>query len=248
MYHKDKTASFDVDAQNGFTPLCPDELPVPGGHEIAAALNAQAKLASFRVGSKDAHNPDAKWVATEAKPQFHPVDGHPELDIHWKRHCEVGTYGFELLAGLPHPKQYNFFVWKGVENDLHPYGACYHTLDWKTNRVTTGVIEVLRANGIQNVIVGGLATDYCVKNTALQLRDAGFEVILNLAACRGIDPKTIAEAIKEMAAAGIVIADEVTLEGMFTDEPTPAEPLIDPEFAQVLANGLSGKSVGFNKV
>lgn len=243
MYHKDKTASFDVDAQNGFTPNCPDELPVPGGNEIVAALNAQATLASFRVGSKDAHNPGAKWVATEDNPQFSPVTDQPELDIHWKRHCEVGTYGFELLAGLPHPKDYNFFVWKGVETDLHPYGACYHTLDWKTNRVTTGVIEVLRANGIENVIVGGLATDYCVKNTVLQLLDARFNVIVNLAACRGIAMDTIADAVLEMVRAGAVIVDDVmACPQHFTDKPTPTEPRLDPEFTRVLAEGLAGKT------
>ena len=66
-------ASFDVDAQNGFTPRCPGELPVVGGDAIAAELNAQALLASLRVGSKDAHSPHAVWVATEAAPQFSQI-------------------------------------------------------------------------------------------------------------------------------------------------------------------------------
>ncbi|MBD4503332.1 isochorismatase family protein, partial [Xanthomonas citri pv. citri] len=76
-----------------------------------------------------------------------------------------------------------FFVWKGVEPDLHPYGACYHDL---AERRSTGVIEYLRQNGVSHVLVGGLALDYCVKNTALQLRRAGFEVLLYLPACRAI--------------------------------------------------------------
>ena len=46
-----KIASFDVDAQKGFTPLCPDELPVPGGDTIAPALNQLAARASLRLGS-----------------------------------------------------------------------------------------------------------------------------------------------------------------------------------------------------
>ncbi|MBQ2134582.1 MAG: isochorismatase family protein, partial [Phascolarctobacterium sp.] len=46
-------------------------------------------------------------------------------------------------------------------------------------------------------------TDYCVKNTVLQLRNAGFEVILNKAACRGIAPETIASAMAEMEVAGV---------------------------------------------
>lgn len=204
---KNTTASVDVDAQKGFTPLCPNELPVPGGDEIAEALNRQATYAAFRIGSKDAHAPTAHWVADGVLKKQFDVVGMKNADIRWNRHCEVGTDGFELLDGLPHPMDYSFFVYKGVERDVHPYGACYHTLNWKIDRKTTGIIEFLRANGVKTVIVGGLATDYCVKNTVLQLLDAGFRVILNLEACRGIAPDTIDQAIAEMKAAGVIIAD-----------------------------------------
>lgn len=199
-----RTASFDVDAQCGFSPLCPNELPVPDGHNIVAELNAQAGLASVRVGSKDAHSPNAAWVATAEAPQFTPVEGLPNVDIRWNRHCEVGTPGFELLPGLPHVSAYNFFVYKGVERDMHPYGACYHDT---AERRSTGVIEFFNIREIDTVIVGGLATDYCVKTTALQLRNSGFHVIVNLAACRGISKDTVDAAIEQMRRAGIVIVD-----------------------------------------
>lgn len=213
-FTKNTTASFDVDAQNTFTPLCPAELAVPGGDTIVSALNAQAELARIRVGSKDAHAPNASWVATETLPMFSTV-GLPDSDIRWNQHAVVGSYGFELLEGLPHPRDYDFFVWKGIEPDMHPYGACYHTLNWRDNRMSTGVIEYLRAVGITAVIVGGLATDYCVRNTALQLRDAGFDVVLNLASSRGIAESTIAEALIEMKSVGIIVVDDVTTAGLF---------------------------------
>lgn len=199
-----ETASFDVDAEKGFTPLCPNELPVTGGDGIVGALNEQATRAKFRVGSKDAHPFLALWEATKERPQFSIV-GAKNVDIRWNRHCINGTRGGELLDGLPHVMDYDFFVWKGIEPDLHPYGACYHDLG---NTRSTGVIEWLRANGVKNVIVGGLATDYCVKTTALQLAKAGFTVILNLAACRGIAPDTIEAALAEMAAAGIIMVND----------------------------------------
>jgi len=198
-----KTASFDVDAQKGFTPLCPGELPVAEGDKIAQALNRQAKLASVRVGSKDWHNTNAVWLAGKDKPQFSPVEGE-NVDIRWNPHCIGGTKGAELLDELPHPSKYNYFVWKGMEPDMHPYGACYHDLAGKSS---TGVIEFLKSRGIDTVIVGGLATDYCVKRTALQLKNAGFNVIVNLAACRGISAPTITAAIDEMKNAGIHIID-----------------------------------------
>ena len=195
------TAAFDVDAQYTFTPECPQELPVVGGTEIVNALNEQAELASIRVGSKDAHSPKAIWVANAARPMFTPVEGE-NVDIAWNQHAVPGTKGFELIEGLPKPAEYDFFVWKGIELDMHPYGACYHDL---ADRMSTGVIEYLKFNDIENVIVGGLATDYCVKTTALQLRKAEFNVIVNMEACRGIAEETVSAAVKEMQKAGIEI-------------------------------------------
>jgi nicotinamidase/pyrazinamidase len=202
-----KTAAFDVDAQYTFTPECPDELPVTGGNEIVAALNKQATYASFRVGSKDAHSPKAVWVANDEQEMFSPVTGE-NVDIAWNLHAVPGTKGFELIEGLPKPVEYDFFVWKGVELDMHPYGACYHDLG---DQLSTGVIEYLKIKAIETVIVGGLATDYCVKTTALQLRAADFEVIVNLEACRGITEDSVNLAIKEMKLAGIIIINK-TLE------------------------------------
>lgn len=196
-------ASFDVDAQNCFTPRCPDELPVPEGDQIVAELNRQAQYARFRIGSKDAHPENALWVATHTNPQLTPLD-HPHADTFWNCHAVPGSFGFELIEGLPHPNEYDFFIWKGVEPDMHPYGACYHDLAGKQS---TGVIEFLTVHSVRHVIVGGLATDYCVKTTVCQLLDAGFDVILNLAACRGIAPDTTQAAIETMQQRGVILID-----------------------------------------
>lgn len=192
-------ASFDIDAQNTFTPVCPAELPVAGGDTIADELNAQAKLASLRVASRDAHTMQALWLSDEQHLPLSPIEGHPDLDIRWPAHAIIGTKGFDFIDGLD-TDAYDFQVFKGIEVDKHPYGACYHDLG---NKLSTGVIEYLRCHGITTVICGGLATDYCVKTTVLQLRNAGFEVILNKAACRGIATDTIATAMKEMETAGV---------------------------------------------
>lgn len=201
--NKNQIAAFDIDAQQTFTPLCPDELPVAGGDEITAELNAQAQFASLRVASRDAHSPKAVWIANDEHAPLTPVTGYADSDLYWPSHAIVGTKGFEFIPGLD-PKAYAFQVYKGIEPDKHPYGACYHDLK---NTLSTGVIEFLQSRGIKAVICGGLATDYCVKNTVLQLVRAGFAVILNLAACRGIAPDTVAAALDEMRGAGVIIAD-----------------------------------------
>ncbi len=202
---KNQIASFDVDAQNTFTPLCANELPVPKGDEIVGELNEQALFARFRLGSKDAHHPKAIWIADESHPPLSELTAE-NADCYWPPHAIVGTKGFELLSGLPSPNQYDFFVWKGIELNLHPYGACYHDLKEKQS---TGVIEFLSFHQVTTVIVGGLALDYCVKTTALQLAKAKFSVILNLNACRGISCETIESAISEMKNYQIEIINSV---------------------------------------
>ncbi|WP_263147051.1 nicotinamidase [Pseudomonas sp. RIT-PI-AD] len=196
-----KIASFDIDAQKGFTPLCPDELPVPGGDGIVPALQEMAERAHLRLGSKDAHSPQAPWVVASHAEMLRSLP-LANADLSWVSHCVPGTPGFELLDGLPQPLDYDYFVWKGVEPDLHPYGACYHDL---AERRSTGAIEFLRQNGVSHVVVGGLALDYCVKTTALQLRRAGFAVSLYLPACRAIAESTARAAEAEMRAAGIAL-------------------------------------------
>lgn len=195
-------ASFDIDAQNTFTPVCPDELPVAEGDTIAPELNANACFASLRLGSRDAHTLSALWLSDAEHAPLTPIAGHPDLDVRWPAHAIIGTKGFDFIDGLD-PKAYDFQIFKGIEPDKHPYGACYHDLQ---DKLSTGAIEYLRCHGITTVICGGLATDYCVKNTVLQLKRAGFDVILNKAACRGIAPETVAAALEEMQAAGVRLA------------------------------------------
>ncbi|WP_025565838.1 isochorismatase family protein [Psychromonas sp. SP041] len=200
---KSTTASFDVDPQCGFTPLCPDELPIVEGDLIADELNAQAHFAQYRVVSKDCHPAKAPWIANSPEEIMSPVEGeYPSLDIKWPAHCVVGTKGNTLIPGLPQESSYDFLVEKGIDPLMHPYGACYHDLG---EREGTGVIEWLLSKNIITVIVGGLATDYCVKTTVLQLCKAGFQVIVNLAACRGVDSETTEIACKEMQDAGVIL-------------------------------------------
>ncbi|MBB4866837.1 nicotinamidase/pyrazinamidase [Pseudomonas nitritireducens] len=190
----DATASFDIDPQVGFTPLAPSELPVPGGDEIVGELNAMAALARLRVASKDAHTPTAPWVVETHAEMLQPT-GLPNADLTWVSHCVPGTPGYEFIPGLPAELDYDFVVYKGVSPSLHPYGACFHDL---ADKLSTGVIEYLKAQGIKNVIVGGLAYDYCVKTTAVQLAKAEFNVIVNMAATRAIADNSAADATREL--------------------------------------------------
>lgn len=176
------TASHNVDPQNGFTPLCPTELPVTDGDKIVDELNKQNNLVKYKTVSKDMHPVNSIWIANDEHPQFSPIEGE-NVDISWKSHCISGTFGSELISGLPKMCDYDFFVAKGFEPDLHPYSSCYHDLNKK---ISTGLIEWYISKHIDTVIVGGLATNYCVGSTVIDLVNAGFDVILNLGGCKGI--------------------------------------------------------------
>ncbi len=202
-FDKAQIASFDIDCQNAFTPLCPEELPVAGATEIVAELQKQALHAQYRIASKDSHCPDAIWVADDEHPVFSSMQGD-NVDMRWPRHAEPGSKGFELIAGLPKVTEYDYFVWKGVEPDMHPYGSCYHDF---AEKLSTGVIEFLHNNKVQLVLTGGLATDYCVKATVLQLCHAGFQVVVNLAAVRGIGEDTSLAAKIAMQEAGAILLE-----------------------------------------
>ncbi len=198
---KEQAASFDVDPQRGFTPLCPDELPITGGDGIADELNQQAEYAAYRVVSKDEHPLGALWVTSDPNAVMTPVkEDYPNLDVKWPAHCVVGTEGNKLIPGLPNEDTYDLVVRKGVDQEKHPYGACYHDL---AGAESTGAIEWLREHLVETVIVGGLATDFCMKTTALQLSAAGFRVIVNLGACRSVNPATLEEDLAQMHHAGI---------------------------------------------
>ena len=96
---KTAIASFDVDAQKSFTPLCPNELPVVGGDQIGAELNYMASLVGHRIGSKDAHTPNAPWVVQQQSDMMQAT-GLEHADLTWVSHCVPGTPGFELLDEL----------------------------------------------------------------------------------------------------------------------------------------------------
>lgn len=195
-------ASIDVDPTNGFTELCPNELPVPDALSIVPEMNFVGKKVDIRVLSRDAHTKAAEWQATSENPQLSEITDAPDMDVRWNIHSVAGTFGGQLIDGLPHVRDYDFVVWKGIEPDMHPYSAIFHDLGKK---LSTGVIEKLHYEGITDVIVNGLATEYCVMATAIDLHAAKFKVALYLPACRGISADGVEKAIETMSEMGITI-------------------------------------------
>lgn len=199
-------ASVEVDVMKTFSELCPNELPVEGALEIVKPINKMAMKAEFRIGTKCAHSEKAEW-RTNKNEEVGQSRDNPQSPHKWKMHGVPGTMGFEMLDGMPEPTEYDYFVWKGMETDLHPYGACYHD---PLNKISTGLIEWLLINDVTTVVVSGLAFDYCVKTTALELAETGlFKVVLIKECTRGINPNGYDAVEKELTDNGVILLNTV---------------------------------------
>jgi nicotinamidase/pyrazinamidase len=167
-----------VDFQNDFTPG--GALAVPGGDEIAAPLESLLDRFDLVVATRDWHPPD------------HGSFGNP-----WPVHCVQGTPGAELHPSLDRT-QVDVVVDKGQD----PEGDGYSAFE------STNLGDLLRERGVDRLYVAGLATDYCVKNSVLDARREGFDVVVLEDAVRGVDvePGDSERALEEMERAGAVLS------------------------------------------
>jgi nicotinamidase/pyrazinamidase len=154
-----------VDAQCGFTSLCPDELPVPGGVEIVANINRLLALS---------------WARIDASQDWHPPDHRSFFggkDNLYPPHCVQGTRGAEFLPGLD-SKRFQTIWRKGYDRDFEAYALTAQHPDFPA---------LLREAGLTTVVVCGLAANICCFFAARDLRQAGFRVLLVEDASAGID-------------------------------------------------------------
>ncbi|MDY3560840.1 isochorismatase family protein [Gemmata sp. JC673] len=159
------TSLLVVDAQQGFTELRPAELPVPGGADIVAGVNALLALPFARI---------------DATQDWHPADHRSFLgraDNLYPPHCVMNTPGAEFLPGL-HTHRFGAIWRKGYDHDFEAYAVTAQH---------PGFAAFLRASGVETVVVCGIATNICCFFSARDLRRAGFEVLMVEDASAGID-------------------------------------------------------------
>lgn len=187
-----QTALIVVDVQNDFADPA-GGLAVAGGAEIVPAVNRAIASASA-AGALVAYTQD--WHPTST-PHFAKDGGI------WPVHCVADTWGAELHPALVvnGPR-----VRKGVNGEDGYSG--FTMRDPSSGQTTPTELEgILRAGGVERVVVCGLATDYCVKATAIDAANLGFETRLLLDAVRAVDlsPGDGDLAIDEMRAAGVTV-------------------------------------------
>ncbi|MGF1579289.1 MAG: isochorismatase family protein [Gemmataceae bacterium] len=160
-----ETSLLVVDVQKGFTELCPDELPVPGGTTIVPQIN---------------HLLSKPWKRIDASLDWHPPDHCSFLgqkDNLYPAHCVMGTPGVEFVPGVETDKLR--VIWrKGYQHDFEAYAVTAQH---------PGMIDLYRAEGIITVVICGIATNICCFYAARDFQTAGFRVVLVEDASAGID-------------------------------------------------------------
>lgn len=194
-----KKALIVVDVQNDFLPG--GALPVKGGDEIIPLINQLLEQEfDVKVGTKDWHPKNhLSFAVNHGKQPGETAIIEGVSQILWPVHCVQNTAGAEFPLELDASKFERIF-YKGVDPAIDGYSAFYNS--GKKN--STGLGEYLNEQGITEVYVVGLATDYCVKFTVLDARKLGFETSVIKDACRAINvnPGDEELAVQEMRHAG----------------------------------------------
>ena len=174
-----------VDVQNDF---CPGgTLAVPEGDQVVPVINRLMDAFPLIVASKD-------W--------------HPKDSVHfdkWPHHCVQETKGAEFHPGLDARKIHQVFF-KGTRNRDDGYSAFEAT--------NLDLLGFLRQKGVEELVVTGLATDYCVKASALDSVTKGFKTYVVMDAVKAVDvnPGDGEKALQEMRASGVKVVSSEAIE------------------------------------
>jgi nicotinamidase/pyrazinamidase len=203
-----KKALIVVDAQYDFMPASEEDykagrggaLAVTDGDQIVPVINQLLPKFDLIIFTKDWHPEDMECFMTEngknIMEEFTTSKG--ETDLAWPKHCVRDTRGSELHEGIDLGLiKGNFYIFKkGTEKDNHPYSGFG----------AEGLSEFLKERNVEKVVITGLATDYCVKDTALDAIKENLEVDLIWDGCRGIG-EDLTELVNEFFDAGVNVTD-----------------------------------------
>ena len=210
VFSNEDTGVIVVDVQADFTELKSGTLAVPGTDaqyiEAVEAATRQFLDQGLRVYfTQDWHPADHVSFFTN-NPGTEPlqvieIEGRPQ--VMWPPHCVQHTPGAEILIAAEGPTK---TVRKGMDSKFDSYSGFADD-----GGRQTAMDSLLRKDGIKNLIIYGLATDYCVKATAIDAVDAGYKVTVIEGLSKGVAPETTAQALEDMKAKGIIIQPDLDM-------------------------------------
>jgi len=197
-----------VDIQNDF--LTGGALGVPDGDAVVPIANKLQTAFPLVVATQDWHPANHGSFAANhpGKKVFNQIDLNGLPQTLWPVHCIQNTPGAAFPAGLKQDRIAKVFQ-KGTDAGTESYSGLFDN----GHRKSTGLGEWLKQKGVTEVFVCGLATDYCVKFTALDAVQFGFKTFLVEDASRGVNlrPDDVKNAIADMNRAGVVIVQSADI-------------------------------------
>lgn len=194
-----KTALIIVDLQNDFLPG--GALAVKEGDKIVPLIDELLNQKfDAKVATKDWHPRDhASFAPNHGKKPGDVIMLEGIEQILWPVHCVQGSKGSEFAPGWDTKKIEKIF-YKGIDKTIDSYSTFFDN----GHRRATGLADYLKSKKISDIYIAGLATDYCVKYSALDALHLGFNTNIITDACRGVNlkPSDTEQALKEMQEAG----------------------------------------------
>ncbi|KRS13073.1 nicotinamidase [Roseovarius atlanticus] len=191
-----------IDVQNDF---CPGgALAVEGGDRVVAGINTMMRDAGAVILTQDWHPAGHSSFASshEGKAPFEVIDMPYGSQVLWPDHCVQGTQGADFHPDLETDRA-DMIVRKGYNPAIDSYSAFYEN----DHETPTGLHGYLRSRGMTELVMVGLATDFCVSYSAVDAARLGYPVTVLRDLCRGIDLDGSLEiALKDMSAAGVALA------------------------------------------
>jgi len=199
-----------VDLQNDFIPG--GALPVPDGDAVIPVANRMQIYFNLVVATQDWHPENHGSFAanhTGRKPGD-VIDLNGLQQILWPVHCVENTLGAAFVHGLDTAGIDRVFR-KGTDRGIDSYSGFFDNGHLKN----TGMRDYLKEKGTTDVYILGLATDYCVKYTALDAVQLGFNTFIIEDACRGVElqPGDVSQALEDMKQLGVTILKSDDFEG-----------------------------------
>jgi len=197
-----------IDIQNDF--VTGGSLAVAEGETIVPLVNELQTHFENIIATQDWHPANHCSFADNHKGkkvgELLEIEGL--MQIMWPVHCVQNTKGAELVEGLNTEKIMRIFH-KGTDKNIDSYSGVFDN----GRRKATGMADFLREKGISDVYVVGLATDYCVKFTALDFADLGFNTFLIKDACRAVNLQEGDEesALLECVKAGVSVIESADI-------------------------------------
>lgn len=196
-----RRALIVVDLQNDF---CPGgALAVPGGDEVVDPANELLAEIPLSVLTQDWHpEGHVSFASSYERQPFEVDDSVDPPRVLWPDHCVAGSKGADFHPAL-RSERAKLIIRKGFSLNLDSYSAFFEN----DGLTPTGLAGWLFTLGVGSVVVMGLATDYCVKATALDARKLGLEVSIVADAVRAVNAQSGdgEAALKAMEAAGCKI-------------------------------------------